>query len=92
MTKIEKLINCLKECEFEFEFYKDDHGETEIRIPCICNCIPNEDFGVASQDALYSNPNLTCWTDEAFVHITINDTDPVCPVNMMIEIPAPEKN
>lgn len=92
MKKIEKLIECLKECGFEFEFYKDDHGETEIRIPCVCDCIPDEDFGVASKDALLHNPNLTCWTDEAYIHITINDEDLFCPVDMMIEIPAPERD
>lgn len=92
MEKIEKLIKCLKECGFEFDFYKNRYGETEIRIPSICNCVPNEDFGIGTKEDVYDNSNKTTWTDEAYVHITINDEDPICPVDMMVEIPAPEKN
>ena len=92
MKKIEKLIECLKECGFEFKLYKNRYEETEIRIPCPCNCVPDEDFGIETKEDIYDNPNTTTWTDEAFIHITIDDADPVCPVDMMIEIPAPEKN
>lgn len=94
MKKIEKLIECLKECGFEFDYYKDRLGETEVRIPCICNCVPNEDFGIGTKEDIYDNPNRTTWTDEAFIHITINedDYDDCNCVDMIIEIPAEEVN
>lgn len=70
MNKLNKLAECLKTLEVDFETIEENN---EIIIPMPCDAVPVLSFGTKGMIEIIKDNNTAIWQDEAYVHVLYNE-------------------
>lgn len=68
MNKLNKLVECLKALEVDFEVTKENE---EIIIPMPCDAVRS--FGTKGMLEIIKDDDTAIWQDEAYVHVLYNE-------------------